>query len=55
MTEEIAELKNLIDAMHGGTFHDMKSRALHQKKMGQLEFKFHFFLRRSASSCSAKI
>ncbi|EJK56308.1 hypothetical protein THAOC_23842 [Thalassiosira oceanica] len=42
-TEEIAELKKLIDAMPGGTIHDVKSRVPHQTKLGQLEFQFHIF------------
>lgn len=42
MLDEIAKQKEMIDAMSGDdTFGEMMRRAPHQKKLGQLEFKFH--------------
>ncbi|EJK74677.1 hypothetical protein THAOC_03633 [Thalassiosira oceanica] len=43
MLDDIAEQKNLIDQMPGETSDDIRSRAPHQKKLGQLEFKYHIF------------
>ncbi|EJK74434.1 hypothetical protein THAOC_03888 [Thalassiosira oceanica] len=44
MLKEISDQKDLIDAISRDTFDNKAQRALHQKKLGQLEFKYHLLV-----------
>ncbi|EJK72447.1 hypothetical protein THAOC_06022, partial [Thalassiosira oceanica] len=46
MLDEIAKQRILIDEMPGDDFDDMARRAPHQRKLGQLEFKYQIFAER---------
>ncbi|EJK47753.1 hypothetical protein THAOC_33509, partial [Thalassiosira oceanica] len=51
MLDDIAKQKNLIDQMPGDTVDDMTRRAPHQKKLGQLEFKYNIFAEKKRLAC----
>ena len=44
LLEEIAKQKELVDATPRDTREEIKHRASHQKKLGQLEFKYHLLV-----------
>ena len=55
MLNEIAQQKELLDAMHGDSYSDICAKAPHAKKLGQLEFSYQLMMeKKRLSSVLAK-
>ncbi|EJK57843.1 hypothetical protein THAOC_22074, partial [Thalassiosira oceanica] len=52
LLDEIAEQKDLVDALTGNTREEFVRRALYEKKLGQLEFKYQLLVEKK---CLARV